>query len=150
MSNDIWVTLPLVIAGVMAVVLLTLVFLALWQDRHHDKANKLRSDAAVDSALNPALDAYDKAMKSPNQSTLKQVEQRLKDILLVVVSFSDVDDDFKALPQTVEQSLVNLEGLGECDEKEKRRRLRLDYQRLQMFHQRFMRVLNQNPGHPAH
>ncbi|MBY5993922.1 hypothetical protein [Ferrimonas balearica] len=146
MNDSSWTTLGILIAGVLALIVFTWVFVILRRDRAHDKEEQLRSDAAVDSALSRVLAAYQKAVKLPGDESLFEVEQRLKDLLLVVVSFEEVDEDFKTLPQALEEVLGNLERLQGRDEEDRVTQLTEDMQRMQSYHQNFERLLD---GHPT-
>ncbi|MBY5922283.1 hypothetical protein [Ferrimonas balearica] len=142
MNDSSWTTLGLIIAGTLALLLLTWVLIILKRDRSHEKEEQLRSDAAVDSALNRLLSAYDEAIGMPTDAAVYAVEQRLKDLLLVVVSFEEVDEDFKTLPQALEDALVTIEGLPGQEEEVRREQLQADKERLSQYHQQFEQILS--------
>ncbi|MBY6188496.1 hypothetical protein KUV89_17925 [Marinobacter hydrocarbonoclasticus] len=143
MNDSSFNTLGLIIAGTLALVLLAWVLVILRRDRAHEKEEQLRSDAAVDSALNRLLSAYDEAIAVPTDALVFVVEQRLKDLLLVVVSFEEVDEDFHTLPQALEDALVTLEGFADKDEHIRREQLGADKTRLMAYHQQIERILAQ-------
>ncbi len=142
MNDSSWTTLGLIIAGTLALLLLSWVLIILKRDRAHEKTEQWRSDAAVDSALNRLLAAYDEAIGMPTEATVYAVEQRLKDLLLVVVSFEEVDDDFKTLPQALEDALITLERLPAQEEQVQREQLQADKARLGQYHQQIERILS--------
>ncbi|MBW3141574.1 hypothetical protein [Ferrimonas balearica] len=141
MNDASWHTYGLIGAGALALVVLLWVFVVLRRDRAHDKGEQLRSDAAVDSALARLLTAYDKAIGEPTDAAVFAVEQRLKDLLLVVVSFEEVDEDFHTLPQALEDALVTIENMPGTSEEVRREQLQADRNRLNGYHQQIERIL---------